>query len=116
LQHLPQRTAGSGNKITTIYLSSNPLCLSEAFLGDISYDWHSFFPLLGTKDDHMNNRRNNEERKPRKRFLVRKAAELVRSVKLSGERAQEAGNEMISSAAEKFNNLFSSPNSQIQMR
>jgi hypothetical protein len=63
----------------------------------------------------MNNRRNSEERPPRKRFLVRKAGELVRSVKLTGERAQEAGNEMISSAAKKFNNLFSSPNSQIQM-
>ncbi len=62
----------------------------------------------------MNNRRNSEERPPRKRFLVRKAAELVRSVKLSGERAQTAGNEMITSAAAKFNNLFSSPNSQIQ--
>ncbi len=62
----------------------------------------------------MTNRRNNEERPPRKRFIVRKAAELVRSVKLSGERAQTAGNEMITSAAAKFNNLFSAPNSQIQ--
>lgn len=79
-------------------------------------EWHNFFPFNGTKDDYMNNRRKNEERQPRKRFLVRKAAELVRSVKLSGERAQEAGSEMISTAAQKFNNLFSSPNSQIQMR
>ncbi len=60
----------------------------------------------------MNNR---EEKRPRKRFIVRKAAELVRSVKLSGERAQEAGNIMISNAAQKFNSLFSSSNSQIQM-
>jgi hypothetical protein len=74
-----------------------------------------FFLYVNTKDDFMDSRRNNEERKPRKRFLVRKAAELVRSVKLSGERAQEASNMMISNAAQKFNNLFSSPNSQIQM-
>jgi hypothetical protein len=64
----------------------------------------------------MNNRRNSEEKPPRKRFFVRKAAELVRSVKLSGERAQTAGNEMISTAAEKFNKLFSSPGSRIQVR
>ncbi len=74
-----------------------------------------FFSFTKHKDDFMNNRRNSEERKPRKRFLVRKAAELVRSVKLSGERAHEAGTEMISNAAQKFNSLFSSPNSQIQM-
>jgi hypothetical protein len=61
----------------------------------------------------MNNRRN-EERPPRKRFIVRKAAELVRSVRLSGERAHNAGSEMITTAAQRFNNLFSSPNSQIQ--
>lgn len=62
----------------------------------------------------MNNRRTNEERPPRKRFLVRKAAELVRSVKLSGEKAQTAGSEMITTAAQKFNNLFSGHNSNIQ--
>ena len=74
-----------------------------------------FFSLIGTKDDYMNNRRNSEERPPRKRFLVRKAAELVRSVKLTGEKAQTTGSEMISTAADKFNQLFSSPNSQIQI-
>ena len=63
----------------------------------------------------MNNRRN-EERPPRKRFLVRKAAELVRSVKLTGERAHTAGSEMITTAAQRFNNLFSPTNSQIQPR
>ncbi|HEX6915511.1 MAG TPA: hypothetical protein VF145_09735 [Chitinophagaceae bacterium] len=62
----------------------------------------------------MNNRRNSEERPPRKRFLVRKAAELVRSVKLTGEKAQSAGTGMITSAAAKFNQLFGSPDSQIQ--
>jgi hypothetical protein len=60
----------------------------------------------------MNNR--NEEKKPRKRFIVRKAAELVRSVKLTGERAHTAGTEMITTAAQRFNNLFSSPGSQVQ--
>lgn len=62
----------------------------------------------------MENRRN-EERKPRKRFIVRKAAELVRSVRLSGEKAQETGSGMISAAARKFNNLFNSNNTQVQM-
>jgi hypothetical protein len=69
---------------------------------------------LGTKDEFMDNRRSNEERRPRKRFLVKKAAELVRSVKLSGEKAHHAGSEMLTSAAARFNNLFSSPGSHIQ--
>jgi len=68
---------------------------------------------METKDEYMNSRKN-EERKPRKRFIVRKAAELVRSVKLSGERAHTAGSEMITAAAQRFNNLFSSPGTQIQ--
>ena len=61
----------------------------------------------------MNNR-SNEEKRPRKRFIVRKAAELVRSVKLTGEKAQTAGAEMITTAAQRFNNLFSSQDRQAQ--
>jgi len=57
-----------------------------------------------------------EGRKPRKRFLVRKAAELVRSVKLSGEKAQDAGNNMISAAARKFDALFTGNTNHLQLR
>ncbi len=59
----------------------------------------------------MNNSKEKDSRPPRKRFLVKKAAELVRSVKLSGK--NDEGESFMSQTARKFNNLFSG-NSSIQ--
>ena len=61
----------------------------------------------------MNNRQS-EERKPRKRFLVRKAAELVRSVKATGNVATYEITNAANRAANRFNDLFSNPRPQVQ--
>lgn len=54
----------------------------------------------------MNFSRNEESKKPRKRFLVRKAAELVRSVKPS-HTTTETEESYLSASVKKFSNLFS---------
>jgi hypothetical protein len=104
----------SGITVVSFFLILKALSFHLNFTSITNHNGIVFFSLKHTKDDFMDIRNGNEEKKPRKRFLVRKAAELVRSVKATGSAATYELNSAARSAASKFNELFSASQSRIQ--